>query len=93
MAEPGHERGRTVDVDALRRACRSPLSKSRLTARAGEGHSSLNLTMKAYTGPSLLDVARALGVLRKLSLEGSGKSPLAMQWQAAERLAGREQEA
>jgi len=73
------ERGRTVDVHALRHTFGTHLSKNGVaprTAQAAMRHSSLDLTMDVYTDPSLLDVAGALDVLPELSLEGAVESPL-----------------
>ncbi len=66
------ERGRTVDLHALRHTFGTHLSKNGVapcTAQAALRHSSLDLTMPArrpsrgnvYTDPSLLDVAGRAG--------------------------------
>ncbi|NOT01124.1 MAG: site-specific integrase [Phycisphaerales bacterium] len=65
------DRGRTVDVHALRHTFGTHLSKggvSPRTAQAAMRHGSLDLTMNTYTDPRLLDVAGALDVLPDLPL-------------------------
>jgi integrase len=60
------ERGRTVDLHALRHTFGTHLSKNGVpprTAQAAMRHSSLDLTMNVYTDPTLLDVAGALEAL------------------------------
>ena len=60
------ERGRTVDVHALRHSFGTLLSRggvSPRTAQAAMRHSSLDLTMNVYTDPKLLDVHGALDML------------------------------
>ncbi len=67
------ERGRTVDVHALRHSFGTLLSKAGVaprTAQAAMRHSSIDLTMNVYTDPKLLDVAGALKSLPTLSLDG-----------------------
>lgn len=67
------ERGRTVDVHALRHTYGSLLSAGGVaprTAQAAMRHSSIDLTMNVYTDPRVLDVAGALDSLPTLSLEG-----------------------
>ena len=67
------ERGRTVDVHALRHTFGTLLSKggvSPRTAQAAMRHSDVNLTMNTYTDPKLLDVAGALEALPSLPLDG-----------------------
>jgi hypothetical protein len=66
------ELARTVDLHALRHTFGTHLSKNGVaprTAQAAMRHSSPNLTMNAYTDPSLLDVAGALEALPELSLQ------------------------
>jgi len=68
------ERGRTVDLHALRHTFGTHLSKNGVqprTAQAAMRHSSLDLTMNVYTDPNLLDVAGALEALPKLSVAAS----------------------
>jgi len=65
------ERGRTVDLHALRHTFGTHLSKNGVpprTAQAAMRHSSLDLTMNVYTDPTLLDVAGALEALPEVSL-------------------------
>ena len=67
------ERGRTVDVHALRHTFGTLLSKggvSPRTAQAAMRHSNVNLTMNTYTDPKLLDVAGAMDALPALPLMG-----------------------
>jgi integrase len=62
------ERGRTVDVHALRHTFGTHLSKGGAaprTAQAAMRHSTIDLTMNVYTDPKLLDVHGALDVLRR----------------------------
>jgi len=63
------ERGRTVDIHALRHTFGTHLSKNGVaprTAQAAMRHSKLELTMNVYTDPELLDVAGAMGALPQL---------------------------
>ena len=65
------ERGRTVDVHALRTTTGTHLSKAGVTPRTAQAvmrHSTLDLTMNTYTDPRLLDVAGALDALPDLPL-------------------------
>ena len=65
------DRGRTVDVHALRTTFGTHLSKggvSLRTAQAAMRHSKPDLTANVYTDPKLLDVAGALNALPLLSL-------------------------
>jgi hypothetical protein len=60
------ERGRTVDIHAMRHTFGTHLSKGGVaprTAQAAMRHSSIDLTMNTYTDPKLLDVAGALDAL------------------------------
>ena len=66
------DRGRTVDVHAMRHTFGTHLSKggvSPRTAQAAMRHSTIDLTMSTYTDPRLLDVAGALDVLPSLPLD------------------------
>jgi len=68
------ERGRTLDVHALRHTFGTHLSKGGVaprTAQAAMRHSCLDLTMNVYTDPRLLDVAGALDALPTLDLDGA----------------------
>ena len=65
-------RGRTVDVHALRHTYASLLSAGGVTPRTAQAalrHSSIDLTMNAYTDPRVLDVAGALDSLPALPLD------------------------
>ncbi|MBC7817931.1 MAG: site-specific integrase [Planctomycetaceae bacterium] len=65
------ERGRTIDVHALRHSFGTLLSKGGVaprTAQAAMRHSDIHLTMMTYTDPKLLDVQGALDSLPLLPL-------------------------
>ena len=67
------ERGRTLDVHALRHSFGTLLSKGGVaprTAQAAMRHSTIDLTMNVYTDPKLLDIAGALDELPILPLDG-----------------------
>jgi integrase len=69
------ERGRTLDVHALRTTFGTLLSKGGVplrTAQAAMRHSDPSLTANVYTDPKLLDVQGALGALPSLPL-GAGQ--------------------
>ena len=69
------ERGRTVDVHALRHTFATLLSKGGVaprTAQAAMRHSDVNLTMQRYVDPKVLDVCGALDSLPALPLAGQG---------------------
>jgi hypothetical protein len=66
------ERGRTLDVHALRHTFGTHLSKGGVAPRTTQAvmrHSVLELTMNTYTDPKLLDVAGALDVFPELPLD------------------------
>src|SRR5260221_14360457 len=66
------ERGRTLDVHALRHSFGTLLSKGGVaprTAQAAMRHSTIALTMNTYTDPKLLDVHGALDALPSLPLD------------------------
>jgi len=66
------ERGRSIDVHALRHSFATLLSRAGVaprTAQAALRHSTLDLTMNAYTDPKLLDVHGALEGLPALPLD------------------------
>jgi hypothetical protein len=66
------ERGRTVDVHAMRHSFGTLLSKGGMaprTAQAAMRHSTIDLTMNTYTDPKLLDVHGALDALPRLPLD------------------------
>ena len=66
------ERGRTVDVHALRHSFGTLLSRAGVaprTAQAAMRHSSIDLTMNTYTDPKLLDVHGALDALPAFPLD------------------------
>jgi integrase len=68
------ERGRTVDVHALRHTFGTLLSAAGVaprTAQAAMRHSTIDLTMNVYTDPKLLDVAGAMEALPALPLNTS----------------------
>jgi integrase len=65
------DRGRTIDVHALRTTFGTLLSKGGVTPRTAQAamrHSDIDLTMNVYTDPRLLDISGALDVLPGLSL-------------------------
>lgn len=65
------DRGRTVDVHALRHSFGTLLSTSGVAPRTAQQvmrHSRIDLTMQVYTDPRLLDVAGAIDALPALSL-------------------------
>ncbi len=64
------ERGRTIDVHALRHTFGTLLSASGVaprTAQAAMRHSKIDLTMNVYTDPKLLDIHGALNALPSLN--------------------------
>ena len=66
------DRGRTVDVHALRHTYGSLLSAGGVTPRTAQAamrHSSIDLTMNVYTDPRVLDIAGALECLPALPLD------------------------
>ena len=68
------ERGRTIDVHALRHSFGTLLSKGGVTPRTAQAamrHSNIDLTMNVYTDPKLLDVQGALDSLPSLNLDAS----------------------
>jgi integrase len=70
------DRGRGLDVHALRHTFGTLLSKGGVmprTAQAAMRHSKIDLTMSVYTDPTLLDVRGALDALPPLPL-GSGQA-------------------
>jgi len=75
------ERGRTVDIHALRHTFGTLLSKhgvSPRTAQQAMRHSDISLTMNTYTDPKLLDLAGAVDLLPTLDLDAPPKAePLA----------------
>ncbi len=67
------DRGRTLDVHALRTTFGTLLSKGGVaprTAQAAMRHADIKLTMGVYTDPKLLDVRGALDALPLLPLGG-----------------------
>jgi len=75
------ERGRTLDVHAMRTTFGTLLSKAGVfprTAQAAMRHSDIGLTMGVYTDPKLLDVAGAVELLPTLPLASApGRDRLA----------------
>jgi integrase len=71
------ERGRTLDVHALRHTFGTHLSLAGVAPRVAQAamrHSSLDLTMNIYTDPTLLDVAGAVNALPPLSAAAPAKT-------------------
>jgi integrase len=65
------DRGRTIDVHALRHTFGTLLSKAGVSPRVAQAamrHSSLDLTMNVYTDPRLLDVQGAVESLPSFSV-------------------------
>jgi integrase len=72
------DRGRTVDVHALRHTFGTFMSKGGVTPRTAQAamrHSKIELTMNVYTDPRLLDVRGALDVLPSLPLDEAPAVP------------------
>ena len=68
------DRGRTIDLHALRHTFGTHLSKAGVsprTAQAAMRHSKIDLTMNVYVDPRLLDVHGAIERLPALSLDGT----------------------
>ena len=66
------DRGRTIDVHAMRTTFGTLLSKAGVTPRTAQAamrHSDIDLTMNVYTDPRLLDVHGAFDVLPALPLD------------------------
>jgi len=71
------DRGRTVDVHALRHTFGTHLSRVGVeprTAQAAMRHSRIDLTMNVYTDPRLLDVAGAVERLPDLPLDAGDRT-------------------
>ena len=65
------DRGRTLDVHALRHTTATILSLAKVSPRVVQEfmrHSDIKLTMQTYTDPRLLDEAEALAALPHLAL-------------------------
>jgi integrase len=78
--EKEDERGRTLDVHALRHTFGTHLSKAGVAPRVAQAamrHSSLHLTMNIYTDPTLLDVAGAINALPRFRDSQSNRVKLA----------------
>ncbi len=68
------DRGRSLDVHALRHTFGTHLSKAGVPPRVAQAamrHSSLHLTMNIYTDPTLLDVAGAINALPTFAPEAA----------------------
>jgi integrase len=75
------DRGRTLDVHALRHTFGTLLSRGGVaprTAQAAMRHSDIKLTMNVYTDPRLLDVRGALDVLPALPLDAAPQGQAAV---------------
>jgi len=67
------DRGRSIDVHALRHTFGTMLSQNGVaprTAQAAMRHSKIDLTMNVYTDPRLLDVSGAMESLPSMPLDG-----------------------
>jgi hypothetical protein len=76
------DRGRTLDVHALRHTFGTLLSMGGVaprTAQAAMRHSKIDLTMSVYIDPKLLDVRAALNALPVLSLDRDTTEPETLQ--------------
>lgn len=74
------DRGRTIDIHALRHTFGTHLSKAGVplrTAQAAMRHSDPSLTTNVYTDPKLLDVAGAVANLPDLPLAAVGRPAVA----------------
>jgi len=74
------DRGRTIDVHALRHTFGTHLSKAGVAPRVAQAamrHSTIDLTMNVYTDPRLLDVHGALDALPAMSLHGTPAAEIA----------------
>jgi integrase len=79
------DRGRTIDVHALRHTFGTLLSKGGVaprTAQQAMRHSDVRLTMNVYTDPRLLDVAGAVETLPNLPIDRDWLSSKAVDLQA-----------
>jgi len=75
------DRGRTIDIHALRHTFGTHLSKAGVplrTAQAAMRHSDPSLTANVYTDPKLLDVAGAVASLPDLPLSAVGRPAVAI---------------
>jgi integrase len=73
------DRGRSLDVHALRHTFGTHLSKAGVSPRVAQAamrHSSLHLTMNIYTDPTLLDVAGAINALPTFAPESSAAAQI-----------------
>ena len=71
------DRGRTIDVHALRHSFGTHLSAAGVaprTAQAAMRHSKIDLTMNVYTDPRLLDIAGAVERLPDLPLDAGDRT-------------------
>ena len=71
-------RGRTVDIHALRHTFGTMLSVAGVSPRTAQEamrHSSIDLTMNVYTDPALLDVAGAIEMLPNLEIDRNEPAP------------------
>ncbi|GIW97048.1 MAG: integrase [Pirellulaceae bacterium] len=71
------DRGRTIDIHALRHTFGTHLSKAGVAPRVAQAamrHSSIDLTMNVYTDPRLLDVQSALEALPDMPIDDSPTS-------------------
>ncbi|MFA5291907.1 MAG: site-specific integrase [Phycisphaerae bacterium] len=74
------DRGRTLDIHALRHTFGTHLSKAGVAPRVAHAamrHSSIDLTMNIYTDPTLLDVAGAINSLPKFTVSQSNSAKIA----------------
>ena len=70
------ERGRSIDVHAMRHTFATMLSTSGVSPRVAQEamrHSTMELTMKVYTDPKLLDIAGAVASMPALNAKPTSK--------------------
>jgi hypothetical protein len=86
------DRGWTIDVHALRTTFGTLLSKAGVMPRTAQDamrHSTIDLTMKFYTDPRLLDVHGAVDALPALPLDGTDPLGQALQATGTDARSGR----
>jgi integrase len=71
------DRGRTVDVHALRHTTATHLARAKVAPRVAQQfmrHSDIKLTMQVYTDLQLLDETEALAALPDMKLDGAART-------------------
>ncbi len=80
------DRGRTIDVHALRHTTATMLSRAKVSPRVAQEfmrHSDIKLTMQTYTDPRLLDEAEALAALPDIPLTVEASTPKSREAESA----------